>query len=561
MKKKIIISLLLVIAIVLISVTCGLHVTAYNNTSKTNTVFVIDENGKATVGVSYTGYKDITTHAEISVKIQKEGAPENEFALDESFRTEGSGYDGEFTCQLLSRGDYVCTVVYTVFGSGGAPDVIEYSAVKACNFDEKDMAMPGMENVDFGGYKFVFCGYINATDGWRDYEVYAEEEASDTVEKAIAERNEILSRLYNCSIEVKDADAGTFLPDHLTNQYDYDIANLKHNIFTHGDNRHYNFHELDIDLGKPWWDANFVNDLTVDGKLYAISGAFSLSSFDAAWALYFNRGVLESLPSLKGTDLYSLVEKDEWTFDKMFEISRLAAEDSEIYGFVSSSYGVRALYFGMGQSYLEKTDGADGVTEFRHGFTDAAKTATDRILELYADESALLTSYSSVHENIKGGGALFAPYTLGVLGYYTDKNGADVGLLPIPKASSAQTDYDHIAEYKMVYTAVPKGTTDAKMLSDFLTLYAYHSYHTVYPAYLEKVAEYTGNEKDSRMAEIIINSRSFDIAFNSSWAGEDTEYLGSVRSGTNKVTELAKTVGKAIEEAALEYKKRIARNN
>ena len=45
MKKKIIISLLLVTAIILISVTCGLHVTAYNNTSKTNTVFVIDENG------------------------------------------------------------------------------------------------------------------------------------------------------------------------------------------------------------------------------------------------------------------------------------------------------------------------------------------------------------------------------------------------------------------------------------------------------------------------------------------------------------------------------------
>ena len=92
MKKKIIISLLLVIAIVLISVTCGLHVTAYNNTSKTNTVFVIDENGKATVGVSYTGYKDITTHAQISVKIQKEGA--NTPVVNETIEASGVKYDG-----------------------------------------------------------------------------------------------------------------------------------------------------------------------------------------------------------------------------------------------------------------------------------------------------------------------------------------------------------------------------------------------------------------------------------------------------------------------------------
>ena len=54
MKKKIIISLLLVIAIVLISVTCGLHVTAYNNTSKTNTVFVIDENRLPTLAALST---------------------------------------------------------------------------------------------------------------------------------------------------------------------------------------------------------------------------------------------------------------------------------------------------------------------------------------------------------------------------------------------------------------------------------------------------------------------------------------------------------------------------
>ena len=124
MKKKIIISLLLVIAIIIISVICSLHVTAYNNTSKTNTVFVIDENGKATVGVSYTGYKNITTHAEINVKIHKEGASIP--VMDETVEASGVGYDGELVCQLTENGKYICTVVYTVHGSGGEPDVIRY---------------------------------------------------------------------------------------------------------------------------------------------------------------------------------------------------------------------------------------------------------------------------------------------------------------------------------------------------------------------------------------------------------------------------------------------------
>lgn len=102
----------------------------YNNTIMTKSNFNIDENGVATVTVSYFGYNGVTLGGKITTKIEKLisgnwvtvniGTTDNTW-IDESssvnFRT-------THTVQLTSSGTYRAVIEYRVWGNGGAEDVI-----------------------------------------------------------------------------------------------------------------------------------------------------------------------------------------------------------------------------------------------------------------------------------------------------------------------------------------------------------------------------------------------------------------------------------------------------
>ena len=96
-----------------------------------------------------------------------------------------------------------------------------------------------------------------------------------------------------------------------------------------GNGKYYNFYDLDIDLTKQWWDQGFIEDITVNGKIYGMLGAFSLTSFDATWVMFFNKTVKENNDALKGVDFYQLVYDNEWIYEKFFEYAEAAKKDEE----------------------------------------------------------------------------------------------------------------------------------------------------------------------------------------------------------------------------------------
>ena len=104
----------------------------YNNTSVEHTGFNIDSNGLASVTISYIGYKGVTTSAKIEIEIKKRGflglswstvdigEPNNIkiYVFNEYTAT------SQYTVQLNSKGTYKAIIKYTIYGSGGEPDVI-----------------------------------------------------------------------------------------------------------------------------------------------------------------------------------------------------------------------------------------------------------------------------------------------------------------------------------------------------------------------------------------------------------------------------------------------------
>lgn len=98
----------------------------FNNTMQVTTLFNIESNGLAVATYSFYGYAGITTKVVISSKIEKkflwwwndvDGA---EWVIE----VEDDDYAGNHTHQLTKSGTYRLVYEYTVYGTGGDPDVI-----------------------------------------------------------------------------------------------------------------------------------------------------------------------------------------------------------------------------------------------------------------------------------------------------------------------------------------------------------------------------------------------------------------------------------------------------
>jgi hypothetical protein len=432
---------------------------------------------------------------------------------------------------------------------------------------------PGFENVDFAGHTFTFASPINTTDGWADYEVYAEEDGTGILDAAIVQRNNLLIEHYDCLIKVEDVDKGTLTEDFNTNQNRIDLLLTRYNLQSKANGDYYNLNTLNIDFSKPWWDQNFIEDVTVNGKIYAMVGAFSLTSLDATWVMFFNKTVKETTEQLRDVDFYQLVYDGEWTLDKFYELLKYAALDDgdavmtvgtdDFFGLVSSSFGIRGLYFGAGQSYVTKTDKADGTTEFSHSFNQAAVEATNKIIDIYGFAGTTVTDYIKVEAQMRSNTVLFSPEVLRYAATYAGKQGTstqavDIGILPHPALNeemSAAKEYNSVVLNHQIYLCVPRTCSDLTRIAQFLEVYAYHSYYTVYKEYLDLYKyTYTTDVDSAEMVDIILKSRSFDLAYHLSWTGIDGEYLKGVQNGSNVVSELGAAFGKAIVTAANAYR-------
>lgn len=107
----------------------------FNNTLSTTTAMNINSSGKMTISYQYSGYASITTKAVITTYIEKKTlglfwtrvdiGTTNDQWVDtiNDYR-----YTGSRTYQLSSSGTYRVTVVYKIYGSGGAADEIEYQS-------------------------------------------------------------------------------------------------------------------------------------------------------------------------------------------------------------------------------------------------------------------------------------------------------------------------------------------------------------------------------------------------------------------------------------------------
>ena len=261
-----------------------------------------------------------------------------------------------------------------------------------------------------------------------------------------------------------------------------------------------------VDFSKNWWSDFIYDAVTLNDKTYFMSGELSANLLFNMQIMLFNPDLLLSYSDLSKEDLYGLVDRNEWTVSRLFEIvSGLSLpttldENSTIYALgMSDQNQLDSFYIASGLHLFENRDNSLSVSQ------DILSAKTIDVLGKVMD-----AAYTTKTFNIKGGPDGFKNgkevFTIAAVKYVkTDFNNMqDFGLLPLPKYSKDDSyrtllGNDH-AEYFITNNV--KNRTESGALLESLA-YAGSVRITPYVYNTVLKLQYSKDEFSSKMFDII----------------------------------------------------------
>ena len=408
--------------------------------------------------------------------------------------------------------------------------------------------MPDHEDVDFGGMTFLIASYAYDDQDWANAsEFWVESITNDAINDAVYDRNDVMSKLYNCKIDVDDGG--------WNNGFNASVASgdgkyIAGSTACYGINgvaksgNYYNLLKLDVDWSQSWWDQNYINDSSTDGKLFGVVGDFSIHTMSATWIMFYNKDVYES--KFSDIDIYEMVRNHQWTIDAMAdfidkikndangdsEYTFTEGADADTIGMMTTAHNDRGLYFASGLRYVTKTEQTtDG--SFVTALTNQpnAVDVIDKLIQVCNMPGYISGGYTNVQKAVQNGTTLFAGEVMDVLRRMAGADSLRVGVLPQPLFDETQTDYHCYVNNQASILVIPTSFSDMSILSDFLTLFAYHSSKLVRTAFVNTYKyTYASDEDSAEMVDIILNSRVYDVGYINSFSTDMDGYISSMIS-------------------------------
>ena len=288
----------------------------------------------------------------------------------------------------------------------------------------------------------------------------------------------------------------------------------------------YNWQDVkNVDLTRVWWGSRsgMADQLTINGKLYLISGDASFLYTQKAFAVFFNKTLLENNNIVKSDDLYQLVHDGKWTLDKLIEYSSSLSADLDGNGTYDGSdqYGL-VTYLKTSVDNFFPCFGVNIVTRDDQGNYNVAinnehtVAVTDKLNQLfYSDNRTYLVG--SKGDSVKAFTGNHAAFTLGGLEWYPSFKDmeSDYGVLPYPKFDENQKNYSTSVSDPYSLFGILNTCDKIDMVGAAMELYGYYNYTELTPAYYEIVLK-GKSARDSEsfaMLDIVHDSISFDLGF------------------------------------------------
>ena len=386
-------------------------------------------------------------------------------------------------------------------------------------------------NEDFNGYEFKMM--LREEEYYNSKDMYAEEENGEPVNDAVYKRRMEVENMLNINFKPiwvpygsqsssikKSVLAADGAYDAIVTSYEYsyqaaksgylvDLAGVK-----------------GIDLTKPWWDQNIMQETSLMHKIYYVTGDISVVDNDGTWLMMFNKDLQKKfgLP-----DIYEIVKNGDWTLDKLVELSKGVTLDingdgkidkDDQVGLATTSDSIRSFFFSTGSRILQKD--ADDIPYFAFE-SEHAVTNLEKIYQIFrgADNTVMLADdvggWTVTQQAFLENRALFYAEVMFHLSSLRNMD-TDFGVIPLPKANKEQTGYyTNIHRYASAAVSIPLGASDEdnKKVGTILEAMAYEGYKYLTPAYydISLKTKYARDDASSEMLDLILAGRSADLGY------------------------------------------------
>ncbi len=402
-----------------------------------------------------------------------------------------------------------------------------------------------IEKQDFGGMDYTILGFNqNAIKA-----IYVDEQSGSLVDDAVYTKIRNVEDHLNVNIKLselsvmEDATGGSQVSKSvLSGEYEFDITQA-HDIKLADLSRQEMFINLQdysdiFSFDQPWWPANIVENLTVNGKMYLMSNNISYYGISDTRAMFFNKKLAEDY---KLGNLYDIVRAGDWTFDKMGTLVKDTNKDvnnnstwdnEDFYGVVNPYYYAWMESFGV--EFMTENEDGEIVYDAQ---VEKTVQIVDAVHKLFFTTGGGLPAnvYDTSANNLfKNGQAIFDYCSIRFAVSTFSQSDVIYGVLPFPKLDENQDSYFAGMTNKpcAIPVTVPEELREKVCtITEALNI---EGYHTVFPAYFETAlkARYADNDDDAEMFDIIHDNSFF--AFSYLYGGDSSTYKETFNYFLNK---------------------------
>ena len=361
------------------------------------------------------------------------------------------------------------------------------------------------------------------------FELTAEELTGDIANDAVYNRNLAVSERFGVTLEavtvpdatnaaVKTVSAGT---------RDYEIVSLI-NYQSGGaivKNAFHNWYEVPlVDLGKPWWSSLIVQNSTINGKAFTVTGDLAVTALTYTFGMFFNQKVCADW-GYPVESLHTMVYEDEWTVDRFTALVDAIYTDN-------NGNGEKDIEdtFGLGGDQWDAIDvwisalGQPVSGRDENGFmtidlvSEKTVSVVEKMIALLHDSPGASLLYARGESMFLAQDLLaFAPIMFNdCFGVLRDME-SPYGILPMPKYDETQQKYlttlmDEFTTFGAL-RSVPE--SELGFVGTVFTALNAESYRKVYPAYYDVALKnkYSEDPETAKMIDLIMEGRTFDPAF------------------------------------------------
>jgi len=385
------------------------------------------------------------------------------------------------------------------------------------------------------------------------YEFTNDENTIDFINEKIAERNNLVQERYGITIKTierlgdwgqHDAFSQQASNEILGGSTDYDLiagyAIIMPSLTGNGCLLNWNDCAEYMNLDREWWYQDFIDQMTINDRLYMITGDIALTVWEAMTGMFFNKDLVESVPEVG--NLYDVAREGDWTYDYFLQTLKACdpkqsgvAEDQKVYSYLT--YCTTQIDLWQDAFDINVTDkDANGKPYFAVGNSTKMVDTVEKIYDLTQQEYVKFVTDTSVAmdgvvKQFGQGKAYFCPLNLSY-GTTLAQDQISYGILPMPKYDENQDNYTSTCRDDYSVFGIPLcKDADKAFIATITEALCYYSNKVVVPAYYETILK-TRNTYDTDSEDMIDEIRKglrcnfgYLYSMNLEWAGHQMNVI------------------------------------